>query len=146
MDVYPLEQPPARVGLGRVGNLPEEENGAAFLQRAAQLLQAPAACWAGPLPDKVSRVAVLGGSGADFLPQAAQAGAQVLITGEARHHSAEQARLAGICLAALGHYQTEVVVIESLARRLGETLAAQGLDCRVGAWRPPQPPWRPVFS
>lgn len=146
VDVYPLEQGPARIGLGRVGDLPEVEDGAAFLQRAARLLEAPAAVWAGALPDKVRRVAVLGGSGADFLPQAASAGAQVLITGEARHHSADQARLAGICLAALGHYQTEVVVIESLARRLGDTLAAQGLDCSIRAWRPPLPPWRPVFS
>jgi dinuclear metal center YbgI/SA1388 family protein len=146
VDVYPLAQAPAGSGMGRVGDLPAEEDGAAFLQRAAQALQSPAAQWAGALPEKVSRVAVVGGSGADYWPQAARAGAQVLLTGEARHHQAQQARQAGICLAVMGHFSTEVVVVESLAQRLGEALAQDGVDSRVRPWRPSPPPWRPVFN
>ena len=143
-DVYRLDQGPAGVGLGRVGDLPEPEDGRAWVQRAARELGAPAATLAGDLPERVGRVAVVGGSGGELITAAAAAGAQVLVTGEAGHHMHEKAAAAGICLVVLGHYQTEVVIIEPWARRLERMLQEAGLAGRVRAWLDPQPPWRPV--
>jgi len=141
-DLYPLKQSPAGFGLGRVGRLPKPRNGEEFIAAAAKELGAPAAQVTGPLPKKVERVAVVGGSGGDLLPQAAAAGAQVLITGEVHYHAWEQAGDLGLCVAALGHYQTEAVIIEPWARRLSEMLEKAGLFCEIAPWTAGADPWR----
>jgi putative NIF3 family GTP cyclohydrolase 1 type 2 len=141
-DIYPLRQPPAGFGLGRVGKLARPQKGQAFITAAAKALGAEAAQVTGPIPEQVERVAVIGGSGGDFLAQAKAAGAQVLITGEARYHAWEQARDLGLCLITLGHYQTEAVIIEPLARRLEQMLEAAGLFCEIAPWTHAASPWR----
>jgi dinuclear metal center YbgI/SA1388 family protein len=141
-DLYPLKQPPAGFGLGRVGRLPKPQSGEKFIAAAAKELGAPAAQVSGPLPAKVERVAVIGGSGGDMLAQAAAAGAEVLITGEARYHAWEEANDLGLCLAVLGHYQTEAVIIEPWARRLSEMLESAGLFCEIAPWTEGACPWR----
>ena len=70
-------------GIGRVGALPETMEAAAFAQFVGKALAAPVK-WAdahGP----VRRVAVVSGSGGDFSAEAAAAGADCLVTGEAGH-------------------------------------------------------------
>ncbi len=141
-DIYPLRQSPAGFGLGRVGRLAQPQNGEQFIAMAAKELGAAAAEVTGPIPEKVEWVAVVGGSGGDFIPQAAAAGAQVLITGEARYHAWEQANNLGLCLITLGHYQTEAVIIEPWARRLEQMLKAAGLFCEIAPWTAGASPWR----
>jgi dinuclear metal center YbgI/SA1388 family protein len=70
-------------------------------------------------PAVVERVAIVSGAGADYLEDAAHAGAQALLTGEVSERSMATARELGIHLIAAGHYATEVFGI----RRLGEHLA-----------------------
>lgn len=141
-DIYPLRQPPAGFGLGRVGTLVRPQSGEEFIASAAKKLGAAAAEVTGPIPEKVERVAVLGGSGGDFIPQAAAAGAQALVTGEARYHAWEQAENLGLCLISLGHYQTEAVIVEPWARRLEQMLEAAGFFCEIAPWTKGASPWR----
>ena len=141
-DIYPLRQPPAGFGLGRVGRLSQPQNGEKFIQAAAKELGADAAEVSGPIPEKIERVAVVGGSGGDLIPQAAAAGAQMLITGEARYHAWEQAENLGLCLITLGHYQTEAVIIEPWAQRLEQMLESAGLFCEIAPWTHGVSPWR----
>ncbi|ADK84777.1 protein of unknown function DUF34 [Desulfarculus baarsii DSM 2075] len=143
-DIYPLRQGPSGFGLGRVGQLAEPMAGERFAAWAARRLGASTAMIAGPAPDIVHRVAVLGGSGAEYLAQAAAMGAQAFVTGEAGHHSAEQAQDLGLLLCCLGHYQTEVVIVEPWAKRLAAMLAEAGFDCEITASAQGQGPWRPA--
>jgi dinuclear metal center YbgI/SA1388 family protein len=143
-DLYPLRQPPSGFGLGRVGKPAEPQSGEAFIAAAAKALGAEAAQVSGPIPKQATRVAVIGGSGGDFLAQAKAAGAQILITGEARYHAWEEAINLGLCLVTLGHYQTEAVIIEPWARRLEQMLKAAGLICEIAAWTDGASPWRTV--
>ena len=143
-DLYPLMQPPSGFGIGKVGRLAKPENGQQFLARAAKSLGSAAHQICGPVPQTVETVAVVGGSGGDFLVQAAAAGAQVLITGEARYHAADQANDLGICLACLGHFETEAVIIEPWAVHLSEMLTAQGFSCDIQAYMDGHSPWRPA--
>ena len=64
-----------------------------------------------------SRVAVACGAGDDFLKDAARAGADVLLTGEARFHRGLEAEALGIALIIAGHYATERLGVEDLAER-----------------------------
>lgn len=142
VDVYPLRQAPAGWGLGRVGRLDEPRPAAGFAAWAARELGATAPLLAGPLPPRLERVAVLGGSGGDLLGAAAAAGAQMLVTGEARYHAAQEAADLGLALLTLGHFQTEAVVVRPWVQRLARDLAQGGLDCRVEAYADGDDPWR----
>lgn len=69
---------------------------------------------------KVNTLAVLGGSGGGVVADAKAAGADCLLTGEADHHDAIDARQAGLSLVVAGHYATEFPVVPVLADRLGK--------------------------
>ena len=143
-DLYPLKQPPAGFGMGRVGEPSRPCSGRDFLARAARELGSPAPAVAGPLPDKLERAAVAGGSGGDMAAAAAAAGAQLLITGAARRPAAEEARALGLGQAAEGHYETEAVIVEPWSRRLQRELSDAGFSCDVKPWTGQPAPWRPV--
>jgi dinuclear metal center YbgI/SA1388 family protein len=70
-------------------------------------------------PAQVRRVAIVSGAGADYLADAAAAGADALLTGEPAERVMAQARESGLHFIAAGHYATEIHGI----RRVGEHLA-----------------------
>ncbi|HEX3518494.1 MAG TPA: Nif3-like dinuclear metal center hexameric protein [Solirubrobacteraceae bacterium] len=70
-------------------------------------------------PALVRRLAIVSGGGADYLHEAAAAGADGLLTGEVPERSMAEARELGLHLIAAGHYSTETFGV----KRLGEQLA-----------------------
>ena len=66
-------------------------------------------------PDEIERVAVVTGSGVDWLDEAVDAGADALITGEGKGKAYHEAREAGITVFLAGHYATETFGVRSLA-------------------------------
>lgn len=66
----------------------------------------------------VQTLAVLGGAGGDFLAAAKAAGCDCLLTGEASHHDALDARRLGVALIAAGHFATEFPLMPVLAEKL----------------------------
>ena len=64
-------------------------------------------------------LAVACGAGDDFLKDAARAGADALLTGEARFHRGVEAETLGIGLLVAGHYATERPGVEHLAEQIG---------------------------
>ena len=65
-------------------------------------------------PEEVERVAVLTGSGVDWLDEAVEAGTDALITGEGKQQVYHEAREAGINVLLAGHYATETFGVQSL--------------------------------
>jgi dinuclear metal center YbgI/SA1388 family protein len=73
-------------------------------------------------PDEISEVAIVTGSGADLLDEAAAAGADALLTGEGKQQVYHEAREAGVNVILAGHYATEtggVRALQSLAEEWG---------------------------
>lgn len=70
--------------------------------------------------ERVKRVAVLTGSGAGFVEEAARLGADTLLTGEAAHHTVVDARELGMNVVLAGHYRTETLGVRALASHLEE--------------------------
>jgi dinuclear metal center YbgI/SA1388 family protein len=68
----------------------------------------------------VHTLAVVSGAGADYLPEAAAAGADALVTGEVSERSMALARELGVHLIAAGHYATETFGVRALGERLAE--------------------------
>jgi len=98
------------------GGMPARE---LFARVAAITAREPLVFDAGPA--RVEHLAIVSGAGADYLAEAAAAGAEALLTGEPDERTMAQARECGLHLIAAGHYATETLGI----RRLGEQLAEQ---------------------
>jgi dinuclear metal center YbgI/SA1388 family protein len=65
-------------------------------------------------PEAVEDVAVVTGSGVDWLDEAAAKGADALITGEGKQKAYHEAREAGLTVVLAGHYATETFGVRSL--------------------------------
>jgi dinuclear metal center YbgI/SA1388 family protein len=140
IDVYPLHPVPRGEGAGRLGLLPQATTLRSFASRVATELKAPALQAVGPPDHPIERVAIVCGAGDDFLGDAARAGADVLLTGEARFHRALEAEALEIALVVAGHHATERPGVEDLADHLARAFPA----LQVWASRRETDPLRPV--
>ncbi len=70
--------------------------------------------------NKISRVAVSSGAGGDGFSRAKELSADVLLTGECKHHELLEAHSMGMPVIVAGHFHTEDVVIEPLLQKLSE--------------------------
>lgn len=119
-DVLPLAptapHTDATRGYGRIGNLFTEQPLQTLLETIQTILTPPKLLYspAANLQDSVSRVAVLGGSGASYISAAAQAGAQVYVTADCKFHQFQESRDQGVVLVDAGHYATERPACERL--------------------------------
>lgn len=118
IDVYPLHIEPGGPGAGRVGRLERPVALGDFAGAVARALNASGVQYVGEPDRPVGRVAVVCGAGDDFLGDACRAGADVLLTGEARFHRALEAEALGVGLVVAGHHATERPGVEDLAARI----------------------------
>ena len=65
-------------------------------------------------PKRIQRIAVLGGAGMDFYPDALTAGADAFITADIRYHDFYRADHDGILLIDAGHAETEKFVVPGM--------------------------------
>ena len=113
----------------RVGT-PAQRSLAAFAAHAEAALGGPIRRYGAP-DRSIRRVAVLGGAGEDFIPQAMAAGADVYLTGEAAYHKALDAVDNGLCVLEAGHAATERPGILALASGLQNAADAVQYNIRV---------------
>lgn len=143
-DLYSLANRDLLCSPARIGVLPQKQTLGAMVETVKQSLRvsririvSPAADPA-PTADKsetglnpgagswselpVERVAVCGGSGAEFIAAAAREGAQLLVTGDLKYHEAQEARRLGLPVIAAGHAASEQPGLEAAAAWLGNRL------------------------
>ena len=109
---------PDAAGAGRLGRLDPPSSLADFAAAVGRTLDSSCVQMVGDPRRPIDRVAVCCGAGDDFLKDAARAGADVLLTGEARFHRGLEAEALGIALIIAGHHATERLGVEDLARRI----------------------------
>lgn len=78
-------------------------------------------------PEQIATVAIVTGSGADWLAEAEAVGADALITGEGKQQLYHDSREAGVNVFLAGHYATETFGI----RAVGDLLTEWGLETTV---------------
>jgi len=84
-------------------------------------------------PEMVSKVAIVTGSGVDWLDEAVAVDADVLITGEGKQSVYHEAKEAGISVVLAGHYATETFGVQSVQNLLSEWgLETSFIDCPTG--------------
>lgn len=103
------------IGSGRYGELPVTYEFQTLVEKVRDEFQLPAVQFVGDPKMDVRRLGIACGSAAEFLRDARKAGCDAFITGEARFHSALEARAEGIGLILIGHYASERPAVEQLA-------------------------------
>lgn len=115
VDDFPL-------GLGIAGDLPEQLPREAFLGRLAEAVRRDYWMVTGTIPETVRRIAYCTGSGSSLISSAADAGAEVFITGDMKYHAALDAALPVIDV---GHFSLEEEMTRLLAEFLRENLVGE---------------------
>lgn len=106
-------------GIGFGGPLRPPTEAQQFAQRVAEELgREPLVFPHGP--DTIKRAAVATGRGGRFFKDAAAAGYDLFLTGEAEEPALHLARELGVHYVAAGHYATERLGVQALARKLAE--------------------------
>ena len=142
-DIYPLLNEGEKLGLGRIGRLPEPVTLAEYACRLRKTLSAPALRYVGNPDARVSKVALCSGSGASLLRDAARSGADLLVTGDIKYHEARDAEDLGLALIDAGHFPTEIIMVHEITERLGRALVTAGYaECKVEACRTETDPFR----
>lgn len=128
-------------GYGIIGYLPEPEKLGAvwknFLDNLsllgvfAQPSDSAGIRLAGPPEHVVRKVAIVNGSGANFIQKALFKGADLLITGDIDHHSALDALEGGMAVGDLGHFLSEAPMLQAMYHYLTAEKSLQGVEIRV---------------
>ncbi|SHK80589.1 Nif3-like dinuclear metal center hexameric protein [Desulforamulus aeronauticus] len=126
-DLYPLENHKNSQGLGRIGELKETMSFADLIIYVKEALGLATVKVGGGMWRDVRRVAVCGGSGSELWSVAAAKGAEVLITGDIKYHTAQDMLTAGISFIDAGHFATEHLILPQLQNQLEQASQARDL-------------------
>jgi len=116
-------------GMMRVGYINEDtfEN---VIKNIKNKLDVSALRVVGDMSKTIRKVAVLGGSGGDFVSEAFEQGCDLLITGECKYNQAQEAKRLGICVIAAGHFETEYPAMGRLADALRKRIDIEIVEAR----------------
>jgi dinuclear metal center YbgI/SA1388 family protein len=145
-DLYPLKnKAPGKVGLGRIGRLPDPKPLRVFAEQVGDALGLQALRLVGDSGRPISVVALCGGAAMSLLKRALEAGADVYITGDVKHHDALNALGQGIAVIDAGHHATEKIIVPAMAKYLAEKAALAGERLEILTSRINTDPFLNVF-
>lgn len=72
---------------------------------------------------EIKNLAILGGSGADFISAAKNLGVDAYITGDIKYHDGQRAYEEGIILIDVGHFYSEKIILQKIEKRLKENFS-----------------------
>ena len=131
-DVYNLENKSKAIGIGKVGELETKLVIKDYLELIKERLDlASLKVVADSLEENIKKVAVCGGSGADYIKSAAAKGVDLYITGDVKYHQAQLAEELGLNLVDAGHYGTEKIMKDAVCHKLIDQLAANNYEAKV---------------
>jgi len=130
-DLYPLANQQEKLGLGRIGKLPQRVRLRQFMDMVKDRLDVPVLRYGGDPDAEVRKIAVCGGSGASLIHTAVFTGAEVFLTGDLKYHESQEAVNLGLSFVDAGHYATEFPVVRKLSQLLTGMLKEEGVSVPV---------------
>ena len=119
-------QAPGKAGLGRIGRLPDPKPLHAFAEQVGDALGLQALRLVGDSGGRSPSSPSAGGAAMSLLKRALEAGADVYLTGDVKHHDALNALGQGIAVIDAGHHATEKIIVPAMAKYLAEKAALAG--------------------
>ncbi|MHA7058387.1 Nif3-like dinuclear metal center hexameric protein [Aquimarina sp. M1] len=105
-EITTLENKNQHIGIGMIGELPEEIKETEFLKHIKKVFKTGCVRHSALLDKPIKKVAVLGGSGSFAIRNAQVAGADIFITADLKYHQFYEAENK-LILADIGHYESE---------------------------------------
>ncbi len=121
-------------GIGRMGELDKTETLKSLAQVIKKKLGIKSVKIAGKPDLDVKKVAVCTGSGSSLMEDFLSSGAQAYISGDLRYHDALAAKDAGLGLIDIGHFNSEHLIVDVLAKKLQKVLSEARFNVNVGAY------------
>jgi dinuclear metal center YbgI/SA1388 family protein len=111
-------------GQGRFGKLPGDATGDMIVNLLKHELSLDHLLVAGDVSRMISKVGICAGSGHELFADAINAGADLYLTGELRHHDVLHGAQRGMLIICTLHTNSERIALKSVAERLVEALPA----------------------
>lgn len=118
-DLLSLGNDPIKYGIGRVGHLPQPMLIEDFVTRVKNVFELDGLRLVEPVvhPKKmVQKIAICGGSGGNFYPDALKKGADVYITGDVYYHTAHDMQANGLTVIDPGHNIERVCILRFIEK------------------------------
>lgn len=129
-DIYPLKNENSNYGFGAVGELQKSLSPKEFLSHVCKSLKAENVRYAKGKNGKIKKVAVCGGSGTDLLNAAIDQKADAFITADIKYHTFQDGENKILFIDA-GHYETEVLVLNIVKKKMEKFINKQGESLEI---------------
>lgn len=106
-------------GTGRIGVL--NETLGEFLQKLKNRLNPTCIRFSGDLNDRISKIAVINGSGSDYFEVALRSGADTVLTGDTKYHDVLDYMEKGLKVIDIGHFDSEWTIFKEFVQRIFES-------------------------
>ncbi|MBN1501481.1 MAG: Nif3-like dinuclear metal center hexameric protein [Spirochaetes bacterium] len=116
-------------GYGSIGYLSGKTVFSEFLKHMKTRLNSDYILYSGDESRLINKAVIINGSGSSFLKKSADLNADLLITADMKFHNAKEAELYGICLADIGHYDSEKMFKKIIKNDLHEHTKLD--DCSI---------------
>lgn len=118
-------------GIGRIAELSEPITLEELCDRIKEYLNIPFLRYAGNDLKRITKIAVINGSGQDYFNAAKALGAQCIITGDTTYHYVSDFEEEGIAVIDAGHFGTEWPAMEIVAKYLKNRIDLMGFNNSV---------------
>jgi hypothetical protein len=129
-DIYKLENKVNEQGIGMYGYLEVPKTLEALTAEVKQLLNCDTIRFVGKRDQKISKVGIITGSGAEYFRMVKPV-ADVLITGDLKYHEAQEALQINLGVIDAGHFETEQIYTRRLQTILREAFEEKAYDLPV---------------
>lgn len=143
--VSPLDESKGQLqGLGRIGHLKSVLSLRDLALNVKERLGLEHLRVIGDLDLQVDRVALCTGSGGSLMDCFLESSADVYITGDVKYHEARQVEMNHKGLIDVGHFASEVIVVDLLESSLAQALASVGYDIKIQGFKKEKDPFKTV--
>jgi dinuclear metal center YbgI/SA1388 family protein len=116
-DIYPLLNVNVDYGIGAYGELDRPMTQKEFLDHTSNSLKIKNFRFSGNVQKKLSRIAVCGGSGSEYVNDAIKLNCDAYVTADVKYHTFQENEKE-ILLVDAGHYETEIISLKEIETRL----------------------------
>ena len=137
-----IPEPDGNVGIGRVGALADAICVKDMAKRLKERLQADHVRVVGDLDQRVTKIAICTGSGGSLVHDFLESDAELYITGDIKYHEARDIEAHQKSLIDVGHFASEIIVVDFLARKIRENAMEAGYDLEVLGFKNEMDPFK----
>jgi dinuclear metal center YbgI/SA1388 family protein len=132
-DIAFLTDGDAEYGVGRIGSLAKTGSLKSLVSMVKKKLKLDFIKVAGDLELKVKEVAICSGSGSSLMHAFLASKAQAYISGDIHYHDAREAETANRGIIDIGHFPSEHLMVDALARQLKNITSKAGIKTEIMA-------------